>query len=145
MSRIKIARLFLHYITVIYITMYKYIHITEYIIQEQNPIFVVLKVSLDSCGPYTSCEESPQTSHVGSVPGWKSLFYCQSLLRCLYTADALCDGWRCGQLTVTQCSWKRYHTHIIIIIIIPSITVEWWGGVGQHIKQAVVLSMCMSE
>ena len=76
MSRNKIARLSSHYITVIYITMYKYIHITEYIIQEQDPIFVVLKVSLDSSGPYTSCEESPQTSHVGSVPSSYFLLYC---------------------------------------------------------------------
>ena len=73
MSRNKIARLFLHYITVIYITMYKYIHITEYIIQEQNPISVVLKVSLDSCGPYTPSEESPQCSNITAMPGCKSL------------------------------------------------------------------------
>ena len=71
--------------------MYKYTHITH-MIQEQDPIFVVLKVSLDSCGPYTSCEESPQISHVGAVPSSESLLYCQSLLRCLYTADTLFDG-----------------------------------------------------
>ena len=91
MSRIKIARLFLHYITVIYITMYKYIHITEYIIQEQNPIFVVLKASLASCGPYTSSDESPQTSNITAMPCCKSFPECQTL-SCLYTVDTLCDG-----------------------------------------------------
>ena len=46
----NIAELFLHYIAVIYNKIYKYIHITH-TLQEQDRILVVLKVSLDSCGP----------------------------------------------------------------------------------------------
>ena len=42
-------------------------------IQEPDPTFVVLKVSLDSCGPYTSCEKSPQPSDIASMPSYKSL------------------------------------------------------------------------
>ena len=77
-------------ITVIYITMYKYTHITH-MVREQDPIFVVLKASLASCGPYTSSEESPQTSNITPMPCCKSFPECQTL-SCLYTVDTLCDG-----------------------------------------------------
>ena len=70
--------------------MYKYTLITHHS-YVQDPILVVLKVSMDSCGPYTPSEESPETSNITLMPSGNPLLYCQSP-QCLYADNTLLDG-----------------------------------------------------